>query len=105
MKRYLDGAEYEMTASEVADFEASRLFHPVPQVVTLYQGRVALRRAGLFDAVKSLVGQPGNEEAFEAFEYANHWYRDSPWIAAMAGVLGISDEEIDGLFRAASEIS
>lgn len=75
----------------------------VPASVTLYQGRAALIQAGLFDQVKAAVDAQGpNSLAFQAFEYANHWYRDSEFVAHLAGGLSLTDEIIDDLFIAAA---
>jgi hypothetical protein len=77
----------------------------VPTSVTLYQGRAALIEAGLFNDVKSAVTGLGEASlAFQAFEYANHWYRDSPFIAQLAGALGLTDAQIDELFIAAEAL-
>lgn len=77
----------------------------VPVMVTLYQGRAALIGAGLFNQVKAAVEAQGQDSlAYQAFEYANHWYRDSPFIAQLAQGLGLSDSQIDALFLAAAEI-
>lgn len=75
----------------------------VPTSVTLYQGRAALINAGLFDQVKAAVDAGGqNSLAFQAFEYANHWYRDSAFIAQLAAGLGLTEQQIDELFISAS---
>lgn len=77
----------------------------VPKSVTLYQGRAALINFGLFDAVKATVGGLGEGSlAYQAFEYANHWYRDSAFIAQLAGSLGLDEQQIDALFIAAAEL-
>lgn len=76
----------------------------VPKSVTLYQGRAALIHAGLFDQVKAAVDAGGqNSLAYQAFEYANHWYRDSAFIAQLAGGLGLAEQQIDDLFIAAAQ--
>lgn len=77
----------------------------VPKSVTLYQGRAALIEAGLFDQVKAAVLSLGEDSlAYQAFEYANHWYRDSAFIAQLAGSLGLTSEQIDALFIAAADL-
>jgi hypothetical protein len=77
----------------------------VPKQVTLYQGRAMLIQVGMFDQVKAAVDAQGqNSLAYQAFEYANHWYRDSEFITSMAAGLGLSEAQIDGLFIAASSV-
>lgn len=73
--------------------------------VTLYQGRAALIQAGLFDQVKAAVEAQGpNSLAYQDFEYANHWYRDSAFIVGLADGLGLSEQDIDALFATAAGI-
>lgn len=77
----------------------------VPMQVTIYQGRAALINAGLFDRVKTAVDNLGHASlAYQAFEYANHWHRDSPFIAQLAAALGLTDAEVDELFIAAAQM-
>lgn len=75
-------------------------------VVTNYQAREALRLAGKFATVNAAVKSIGEDSSeYQAWEYANNLYRDSPLIRAMAGALGFSDAEIDALFTAAKQIN
>ena len=97
-----ESALVDLSAEEIAEIEV--YVRPVPEQVTLYQGRVALRRAGMFAAVKAMAERPGNEDAFEAFEYADPWYRSSGWIASLGSAFGLTGGQIDDLFRAAAEI-
>jgi len=80
---------------------------PVPQSVTMRQCRIALLDAGLLDAVKSSIAtMPGTdgERARIDWEYAQEVRRDWPLIGYMAGDLGLTDEQVDGLFMAAAAI-
>jgi hypothetical protein len=79
----------------------------VPQTVTMRQARIALLDAGLLDAVKSSIAtMPGTdgERARIDWEYAQEVRRDWPLIAYMSGDLGLTDEQVDALFVAASAI-
>ncbi len=79
----------------------------VPESVTMRQCRIALLDAGLLDAVQSSIAtMPGTEgeRARIDWEYALEVRRDWPLIAYMAGDLGLTDEQVDGLFVAASAI-
>lgn len=80
---------------------------PAPiTAVTNYQARAALIQAGLFDAVANGVAQLGPSSLeFQAWEYANTFVRDSQFIISMASTLGLSEGQVDALFKAASEIS
>lgn len=79
----------------------------VPQTVTMRQARNALLDAGLLEAVQASVATiPGaeGERARIDWEYALEVRRDWPLISYMAGDLGLTDEQVDGLFMAASAI-
>lgn len=78
---------------------------PVPEVVSMRQARLALHAAGLLDAVAAeIVSMPGTdgEQARIEWEYAQDIRRDWPVVAAAAGALGLSDEQLDALFRTAA---
>jgi hypothetical protein len=76
---------------------------PVPEAITPLQARRSLRAADLLDAVTAwIVTQPA--EAQEAWEYCIEVRRDSPLIAAAQVALGMTDEQVDDLFRAGAEL-
>ena len=80
---------------------------PVPATVTRFQGRQALRNAGLFDQVELLVNDPATtEEVRTRWEDLTVFERSSPFIAALAPLLDppLSEAEIDALFIAAAQI-
>ncbi len=77
----------------------------VPQVVTNYQARAALIAAGLFEQVDTAVKAGGaGTPAYQAWEYANQVYRNSPLIIGLGEALGIDAAQIDALFVAAAQI-
>ncbi|WP_119167118.1 hypothetical protein [Algihabitans albus] len=77
----------------------------VPAIVSRYQGRQALRDAGLFDQVVALVNDPATaEEVRVRWEDLTVFERHSPLIAALAPSLGLSKAEVDALFVAAAAI-
>lgn len=95
----------EMTQEEVAEHLAPRL-PKVPFVVSAFQARAALSRAGLLGYVNTLMDDPSTpEEAVLAWEYATEFRRDSPTVEAFSSLLGLSEEEVDSLFRTASTIT
>jgi hypothetical protein len=77
---------------------------PVPAEVTNFQARAALIGADLFDAVDTAIRGSGNAVAVQAWDYANVITRRGALVAAMAGQLGLTDAQLDDLFRAASVI-
>lgn len=77
----------------------------VPASVSIFQARTALRRAGIFDAAEAAVQASGDAEIQDAWVYATAFSRRSPTIAALASQLGLTDAQVDDLFRAAALIT
>lgn len=80
---------------------------PLSTVVTMRQARLALMNAGLLEAVEEAVaGLPGDagKAARIDWEYATELRRDHPLVASLAATLGLSDDALNDLFRAASEV-
>lgn len=71
---------------------------PVPAHITPLQARKALREAGYKAAVDQYVAGLSEAEQ-EEWEYATAIYRDNPIIAAGATALGLTDDQVDDLFR------
>lgn len=76
---------------------------PVPEVVTNFQARAALRRIGLLEQVQAAV-QAADGEALDAWEYANHVYRHGALVISMSAELGLTSDQVDALFRMAESI-
>ena len=76
----------------------------VPPSVTRFQARAALHLANLLDEVDAAIAASGNPIAQLAWADAQVFERGSPTIAAMAGALGLTSEQIDALFVSASQI-
>lgn len=78
----------------------------VPERVSAYQARVALKRANLLNDVQGLMDDPAtDDEAKIAWEYATEFWRSSPFIAALAPGLGMTDQQLDELFINANKIT
>ena len=97
------GASAADQVGQIAAFFAG-VIAPVPDAVTNYQARAALIAAGLFDKADAAVRASGDPKAVQAWDYANNFYRSSPFIAKLGGDLGLADSQIDDLFRAAAAI-
>lgn len=80
----------------------------VPEAVTRAQGKAALVQAGLWADVLAYVAGITDPTQQALAEIALHdtleWRRDSPFLAACAVGLGLTPEQLDALFIAASEI-
>jgi len=78
---------------------------PVPQAVSKFQARAALFQAGLLDAVKAIMEDPSTDPIVRmAWEAATEFQRNSPTVLAMYPALGLSDSQLDDMFRFASTI-
>lgn len=80
----------------------------VPEKVTRAQGKAALYKAGLLAQVEAFVeAMPeGDDKAFARFALSdcNNWERGSQFLNAAAQQLGLTQERLDELFRAAAQI-
>lgn len=89
----------QMQADEMA------LRDPTPKVISMRQARLALLGAGLLAgvdaAIAAMPGAEGDAARIE-WEYAQEVRRDSPLLAGMMAALGLTSEQVDGLFVAAA---
>lgn len=77
----------------------------IPQQVTAFQARAALYNANLLATVEAAVTASTEETLKLAWNHALHFERNSPTIAAMAAALGLTSQQVDDLFLAASVIT
>ena len=79
----------------------------VPQQVTMRQARLALLGAGLLASVNTAIaameGIQGEAARIE-WEYALAVERQSQLVSGLSAALGLTDEQLDDLFLAASEL-
>ncbi len=106
---WLDKTQSMPTAEEVAAQMLLPEPVPVPKQVTRRQFRGALRRVGLFSAVDNLRNEPGIDDItrgdlIDFLDSANTIERDHPMIAAFAPKLGVTQEQIDDVFRLAASL-
>lgn len=123
-----DGGRYEMvarpwrivTVTELPPAEARSLWRwtedgplavavpepqpePIPQVVSRMQARIALFNAGLLPAVEAAVAQ-ASPFVQMAWQDAQEFRRTSQTISALKAAVGLTDEQLDQLFRDAALI-
>ena len=91
----VDGVWREVFAVETAPVS-------VPQQVTMRQARLELLSRGLLDDVDAVIAVAGRAAQIE-WEYASTVDRDNPVIAAVQQQQGMTDEQIDDLFREAAK--
>lgn len=80
-----------------------RARNPVPQQVTMRQARLALLSAGLLDDVEVVIAAAGRAAQLE-WEYAAVVDRSNPVIVIVQQQQGMTDAEIDDLFREAAKL-
>lgn len=76
----------------------------VPAQVALWQARAVLDQMGLLATVNAAVAASESPALRAVWEYGNVITRDSPGLAALAEALGLTDAQVDDLFRAAAAL-
>lgn len=78
---------------------------PVPQEVTRFQLRTAFLQAGLLEDVDAyMAGQTTDTLVRLALQDAQTFKRNGPIVQALQAHLGLTDEQLDDIFRFASTI-
>lgn len=80
-----------------------RARNPVPQQVTMRQARLELLKRALLDDVEAVITAAGREAQIQ-WEYASVVERSNPVIAIVQQQHGMTDAEIDDLFREAAKL-
>ncbi len=76
---------------------------PVPASVSPAQAKIALYEAGLLDQVEALVADYPYRPVSIWWTSALSFEREHPYLNALGLELGLTDEQIDALFIAASK--
>lgn len=95
-----------MTPGEVAAHLNPSFVPAIPQSVTMRQARLALLGAGLLDDVNAAIAAIPDATQRRAaeieWEYAATVDRASPFTQLLADGLGLTSEQLDGLFTQAA---
>lgn len=83
--------------------DGTPIWSPVPTTVSPLQARKALRLLGLMPSVKAFLAN-ADEEIVEAWEFATSIDRDNGVLALAAQELGMTDDQVDDLFRMAATL-
>ena len=90
------------------EVERAPYVEPVPTVVSMRQARLALLGAGLLDQVESaLMGiedEMQRRAALITWEYATEVRRDDPLVTRLSTVFGLTEEQVDDMFREAGRL-
>lgn len=93
----LEISQAEADAINAADQPAAQ----IPASVTPLQARRALLAAGKLAAVEAAVSA-ADQATQLAWQYAASFERASPFVASLATAVGLTDAQIDDLFRSAA---
>ena len=80
-----------------------RARNPVPQQVTMRQARLELLKRALLDDVEAVITAAGREAQIQ-WEYASVIERSNPVIAIVQQQQGMTDAQLDDLFREAAKL-
>ena len=80
-----------------------RARNPVPQQVTMRQARLELLKRELLDDVEAVISAAGREAQIQ-WEYASVVERSNPVIAIVQQQQGMTDVQIDDMFREAAKL-
>lgn len=99
----IDAPDYEVGESAVWDGSAWEVVTPQPApelfaALTPWQVRQVLTQSGKRQAVEDMINA-GSLELQDAWRYASEFKRDNPFLVQMAAAMGMSDAEVDDMFR------
>lgn len=98
-----DGKKF--TTPYVAPTPKAEVAAPKVVEVSIVQAMEALKHAGLLAAVEGAIESlPKNDLARIAWERSPVVRRDSPTVVALSAMLGITGEQMDGLFAYADSV-
>jgi hypothetical protein len=77
----------------------------VPTQISRAQGKIQLKRAGIWPKVLELASHDTSGEIDVWINDATYWSRSSQFVAQMASALNLSEEKVDYLFVEAAKIN
>lgn len=78
----------------------------VPLVVSRFQALAALMQAGLLENVEAYMAQEGTDAFVKlAWHEAQEFRQDSPTVVGLQTILGLTDEQLEDLFKFAATVS
>jgi hypothetical protein len=97
--------ERDLTVEEIATLPA--VVNTPPTIVTMRQARLALLQAGLLAQVNTTIanmpGAAGDAARIE-WEFSGTVERNRPLVQSLIGALGLTNTQLDDLFRLADTL-
>lgn len=92
------------TGGKIAEYTGTASPEVPVTVVTAAQAKIALYQAGLLDAVEAAVGAHPYPPVRIWYADASEWQRAFPYVQALGVEMGLTDAQMDALFKTASLI-
>ena len=96
----VSGVEVGISVPKVYEEPITVSYEYIPDAVSMRQARLALSRQGLLGQVQAGIDALPEESQIE-WEYAGFVERNSPLVQSLGAALGLTDEQLDDLFRLA----
>lgn len=100
-------ANYTLRNKTQKELDAEIVAERAGMKVSMRQARLALNQSGLLSSVETAIAslpEPQKTTVSIEWEYAHVVDRMSPWMGDMAIALGMTEEEMDDLFRLAATL-
>lgn len=102
-----NGVTRTATSNEVAEIKSRTLVQAIPTEVSMRQARLALLSVGMLADVETIIEDlpsPQKEAARIEWDYSSSVQRHSSIVTQLASALGLTDDQLDSLFIAASKL-
>jgi hypothetical protein len=88
------------------DYTFDTITPPVPERVTRFQAKAALAHFDYLATIEAVMADPATPALYRlAWADAVHYERTAQTVAAMGQILGLTDAQLDDLFRYAATVS
>lgn len=95
------------TVEKSAEIKEAERKASVPNTIHVKQARLQLLTMGILAQVQvelEKLPEPNKSVALIEWEYADYFHRDHPLIAALAGIFGLTDIQVDQMFIEAAKL-
>lgn len=92
---------YQQDRYRLTDTPVGNVVDTVPNIVTMRQARLALLEQGILDQVQPAIdslSSPNKEQAQISWDYSSTVERNNSFVAVLAVLLNLSQQDLDNLF-------